>query len=209
MNLRKPLAAAVSVAMILSLTSAATAAEPAKRMKPKARAPLKLAIAGSLAGGGSFAGTLSILRFVAHDDQVVAVGMLSGTVTGAMGNTVATVLRGPVELPVTVNDGVVAPPRLPRPTIERSGPRQSRASEPPLIEPQQGCELVHVELGAVNFDVLGLTVTTLPVAIDLTAGGEGTAVLGHLACTILETANNVLGLVDLLNAVLGLLTSLV
>ena len=74
---------------------------------------------------------------------------------------------------------------------------------------QQVCDVLNIEIQPITIDVLGLQVTTLPVGINVTADGTGTNVLGHLVCTILATVGNVIGLVDLLNALLGLLTGLV
>jgi len=44
-------------------------------------------------------------------------------------------------------------------------------------------------------------VTTLPVSIDLS--GDSASPLGNLTCTILATLNNVVGVVGLLNQLLG------
>lgn len=49
--------------------------------------------------------------------------------------------------------------------------------------------------------------TTQPIGIDLS--GESGGVLGQLICLILETVGNVLGLVGLLNQLLGLLGGLI
>ena len=58
-----------------------------------------------------------------------------------------------------------------------------------------------------DLNVAGLQITTQPIAIDLS--GDSSAPLGNLVCTILETLNNVVGLVGLLNQLLGTLTGLV
>ena len=50
-------------------------------------------------------------------------------------------------------------------------------------------------------------ITTQPISIDLS--GDSSAPLGNLVCTVLETLNNVVGLVGLLNQLLGALTGLV
>ena len=47
---------------------------------------------------------------------------------------------------------------------------------------------------------------TQPISLDIS--GDTAGPLGHLVCTILDTLNNVIGLVDLLNQLLGLLTGL-
>jgi hypothetical protein len=49
-------------------------------------------------------------------------------------------------------------------------------------------------------------VTTQPVVLDIS--GDSAGVLGNLVCTVLDTLNNVVNLVGLLNQILGLLTGL-
>jgi hypothetical protein len=77
-----------------------------------------------------------------------------------------------------------------------------------LVAQQQAtCQALHLEIGAVDLNVAGLQITTQPIAIDLS--GDSSAPLGNLVCTILDTLNNVVGLVGLLNQLLGTLTGLV
>jgi len=125
----------------------------------------------------------------ARDGRVVAIGMVSGSVPGA-----GTTLVGPLALPVEVGPG-----------------SQSAAASPAAAAPQQAaqtCQVLHLALGAVNLNVLGLQVATQPIAIDLSGDSTGTNVLGNLVCTILTTLNNVVGLVNLLNQLLGVLGGL-
>ena len=68
------------------------------------------------------------------------------------------------------------------------------------------CGVLHLELGAVNLNLLGVVVTTMPVTIDV--NGDTAGPLGNLVCAILATLNNVVGLVNLLNSLLGLVTGL-
>jgi hypothetical protein len=68
------------------------------------------------------------------------------------------------------------------------------------------CPVLHIDIGAVNLNVLGLQVTTQPVVLDIS--GDSAGVLGNLVCTVLDTLNNVVNLVGLLNQILGLLTGL-
>ena len=183
MRVEKITASALSIGLLLGATGAAADDETSET--------LPVAISGVVAGGGSFAGTLSIKKFAARDGQVVAVGMLSGSLTNALGAPAGTALVGPIVLPVQVGPGAAA----------------RTAAAAGAVIPQQTCDVLHLEVQPITLDVLGLQVTTLPVGIDIVADPAG--VLGHLICTILETLHNVIGLVDLLNALLGLLTGLV
>jgi len=83
--------------------------------------------------------------------------------------------------------------------------RRRRSSECAAGDDLSGADL---ELGAVNLNVLGLQVATQPISIDVSGVTGGTNVLGSLICTILETVNNVVGLVNLLNQLLGILGGL-
>src|SRR5262249_5231868 len=76
------------------------------------------------------------------------------------------------------------------------------------VSPQQTatCTALDLNLGAVNLNVLGLLVTTQPIAINLS--GDSSAPLGNLVCTALDLLNNVVGLVGILNQILGALTGL-
>jgi hypothetical protein len=194
---RQTLAASALAVGMLSAAASASAAEIRRAQTlAQPRKPLPVAIVGHGAGGGSFAGTLSIQKFAVRDDQLVAVGMVSGTLTGNMGFTMGTTLTGPLALPVTVGPRPVPPPL-------------SIVRREDVVVAQRVCDLLHLEVQPITIDVLGLQVTTLPVSLDVVADATGTNVLGQLVCTILETVGNVLGLVDLLNALLGLLTGLV
>jgi hypothetical protein len=172
----------VSVPIALVLLAAAAVANQSDKQGKGSSAPLQLPIVGN---EGSFTGKVSIQKFEARGGAVVAIGMVSGSV-GAR-----TVLVGPVALPVTLG-----------------GDSQRAAASNSVITQQQAtCQVLHVAIGAVNLDVLGVQVTTAP--IDITLAGDSAGVLGNLVCTILETLNNVVGLVDLLNQLLGVLTGLV
>jgi len=68
------------------------------------------------------------------------------------------------------------------------------------------CGVLHLELGAVDLNLLGVVVATTPVAIDI--NGDTGGPLGNLVCRILATIDNVAGLVNLLNSLLGVVTGL-
>jgi hypothetical protein len=183
MMVRTLTATALSVGFLLSAPGAATAV-------PR-RDTLELAVTGTAAAGASFSGTLHIQHFVARDGQVKAIVLVKGSLTSAAGVPLGTTLSGPHVVAVAVEAGA------------------RRASGERPLQAQQGapCDLLHLEVGAIDLNVLGIQVTTLPVGVDL-SGVEG-GVLGQLVCTILETIGNVVGLVNLLNQLLGLLGGIV
>jgi hypothetical protein len=75
-----------------------------------------------------------------------------------------------------------------------------------MLVQQATCGVLHLELGAINLNLLGVVVTTTPVTIDIS--GDTAGPLGALVCEILNTLQSVVGLVGLLNQLLGLLTGL-
>ena len=177
----------VSIPLAVLLLATAALADRSDKQEKDGSAALQLPIAGSATTGGAFAGTLSIQRFEARGDQVVAIGIVRGAVAG-----VGTGLVGEVVLPVQVGPG-----------------SQGIAAPNGLVAQQQAatCQALHLDIGAVNLNLLGLVVATQPIAIDLS--GDSSAPLGNLVCTTLQTLNNVVGLVGLLNQLLSTVTGLV
>jgi hypothetical protein len=184
------LKASIPIALAL-LATAAVAAPSAGRDAKEPSGSLVVPIAGSATTGAAFAGTLTISRFEASGGQVVAIGMVKGTVAG-----VGTALTGEVSLPVTVG-----------PASQATRASNALVMQQPAQQQQTTCTALDLSIGAVNLNLLGLTVTTQPIAINLS--GDSSAPLGNLVCTILDTLNNVVGLVGLLNQLLGTLTGLV
>jgi hypothetical protein len=144
---------------------------------------------------GTFSGTLSIERFAVRGDGVVAIGMVAGRVFDKSGAPIGSAVIGQMELPVNVGPG---------PSAVTAAPTSSAAVQPQATT----CGVLHLDVGAVNLNLLGLQVATQPVTIDLSAVSGGTDVLGHLICTVLSTLNNVVGLVDVLNNLLGVVGGL-
>ncbi len=183
-----------SIPLAVTMLATAAIADRSDKQASDGSAPLQLPIAGSVTKdsvptGGTFVGTLSIRRFEARSGQVVAIGMVRGTVAGV--ETAGTVLVGEATFPVL------------------AGPASQAAAPNSLVAQQQAatCQALHLDIGSVNLNVLGLVVATQPIAIDLS--GDSSAPLGNLVCTTLQTLNNVVGLVGLLNQLLGTLTGLV
>src|ERR1700730_7723229 len=88
MTIQQLMASTLSMALLLP-AAGAVADDHGKaddHGNESSQAMLQLPIAGMVAaGGGIFTGTLSVQEFVARDGQVMAIGMLSGSVTNAAG----------------------------------------------------------------------------------------------------------------------------
>jgi len=191
MNRNRSAAVAASVGIFLLSSAWAVAQDPEP---PRAR--VRLPIAGTAIGHGkdTFTGTLSIERFAVRGDKIVAIGMVTGRVMDKSGNPRGTAVVGQVEVPVRVGAG-------------SSATAASSAATGVALQ-QASCDVLHLDLGAINLNVLGLQFVTSPITLDLTATSDAGGVLGQLICTALETVGNVIGLVDILNSILGLLTGL-
>jgi hypothetical protein len=191
MTIHRLMASTLSMALVLPAAGAAAEGHGGRNDVKNSRPPLPLSVAGTVAGGGTFEGTLSIQKFVARDGQVMAIAMISGRLTSGAGLPLGTAAAGPIALPVSVTPG---------------GPITTATLPDRAAVAQATCSVLHLELNPVNLNLLGLQVTTMPIVLDV--AGDTAGVLGHLVCTILDTLNNVVGLVDLLNQLLGLLTGL-
>jgi len=150
-------------------------------------ATLIVPLTGTVAGGGTFTGSFSIMRFEARNNALFAVGMVSGAILGPapIGRTG---ISGPLALPVTATSG--------RPLAARGG----------IVLAQATCDVLHLQLGGDTLNLLGLQVALSPVTLDLTGG---TGPLGNLVCQIVGLLNNVAGVVGLLNQLLGVVGGLV
>jgi hypothetical protein len=171
------------VLVFLSLVPAQAAPKP-----KHCPAGLAIPIEAASLDQGSFTGVLEITRFARDGEGIVALGTLTGTLTdenGALTGIVRT-----VSLPVP----------LPAPEAARAGD----------IVIQQTCDILHLTLGPLHLDLLGLIIDLNQVNLDITADPTG-GLLGSLLCAVANLLNGgVLGglldqLVDLLNQILAVL----
>ena len=127
---------------------------------------------------GSFQGVFDITRFVVQNGQLVAVGTLSGVVRDALGNVVGNITNQALRLPVILG--------------------QSTAT----------CEILHLELGPLDLNLLGLVVHLDQVVLDITAVPGAGNLLGNLLCAIaglLDAGGPLEGIARLLNNLLRVL----
>jgi hypothetical protein len=68
-------------------------------------APVTGIFADALGGVGEFSGTLQVTQFVREGVNIVAQGLLTGTLTDSAGNVIGTVTDFAVNLPITGADG--------------------------------------------------------------------------------------------------------
>ena len=155
------------------------AASAQKKVKASPETTFPVSFVGTTtAGAVNFAGTMSIQKFDVQDNQVVAVGSLTGQVTGAV-------------------TGLVENLRVAIPLIDAN---------------QEACEILHLELGPIDLNLLGLVVHVDQIVIDISAQPGPGNLLGNLLCAIaglLDQPGAPLNIIaDLLNSLLDLLVFL-
>jgi hypothetical protein len=158
-------------------------------------ATLGLPVVGTTPEGGRFTGQLIVHRFASRNGQIVAEGMVTGTLVDAAGNAIGTFLIGRVETVLSVRPG------------ESPSPAPAEPGTPPApVVPPSNCGGLHLEFAALALSVQGVIVTTDPISLDSSA--EPGSALGTLLCQILANigdAGDPAQLVGLLNQLLLLL----
>jgi hypothetical protein len=174
-----------------------------------AQSAATLRATGAFQNNGSFAGTLTINRFEQRGGQIVAVGVVQGTLSRA-NRVIGTALAAEVSWPVKVTAGgglVAGHTSAETPQTIHAGWRTGAPSLFRLTRVQaQGCTPLQVTLSATNVDLLGVQVALDPIGVTLN-GAAGTP-LGDLVCAASDLLGNVAGLVTLLNNLLGVVTGL-
>ena len=191
--------ALVAVAACLALAIGAPAASAASNTGglpavTDAGPLVSMDMTGVAKNGKKFNGTYGIYKFVAKDGKVWSVGTLSGK----LGNR--HVKRGNVKMPVQL-------------TGDNTAANAAQAGS---------CTVLHLVLGPVNLNLLGLKVTlggglqaNQPIVLDITAQ-RGGGLLGDLLCGLTDSLGGQLGqigqqlqqLASALNALAGLLGGL-
>jgi hypothetical protein len=179
---------AIALAVVLALVTAVPVAPAAAQSARNDKSGLAVPISGAESTGGTVAGTLLIKEFVRNGDGIDAIGTLTATVTNAgVARTIVTQVAWPVDL---ANSG-----------------SQTAAASGFAIQ-QAVCEILHLELGPLNLDLLGLVVDLNQVVLDITAVPGAGNLLGNLLCAVvglLDGGGALTQITNLLNQILGIL----
>jgi hypothetical protein len=145
-----------------------------------------------------FTGTFTIQRFARSDQGLAAVGIFVANVQESPTSpirTIATQLAVPVVLrgdaAVPVSDDLEAPD-----------------SGPAAIAQAQACSILHLVLGPLDLNLLGLRIQLNQVVLDITAVPGPGNLLGNLLCAItglLDNPSPLARLIALLNQLLDVL----
>ena len=127
---------------------------------------------------GSFAGIFNITNFVVQNGQLVATGTLTGTVRNAAGAIIGTINQA-LTLPVVGGGGSTGT-----------------------------CEILDLQLGPLDLDLLGLVVHLDQINLVITAESGPGKLLGNLLCAVaglLDGTGSLSDLAGLLNRILRIL----
>jgi hypothetical protein len=178
------LAATLSGAALMGAAGPAAAAPPPTAPQAGATAPVSttsvpISGTGTTADGvlATFTGSFDLTKFAVQNGQLVAVGNLTGTLTDALGNSLGSVTNVPITLPV--------------------GGSSTTGT----------CDILHLDLGPLDLDLLGLQVHLDEVVLDITAQSGAGNLLGNLLCSVaglLDSGLSLGSVATLLNQLLGL-----
>jgi len=155
-------------------------------------------VTGHTAKGATFAGRYKVTKFVERNGHLKAVGRLSGTLTKKSGATQAVSERVRMPVNMAATRAANTPSALPTTSSTASTSAVS-------------CDVLHLVLGPLDLDLLGLVVHLDKVVLDITAVPGAGALLGNLLCAVVGLLDGTgIGglsgiLTNLLNAILGIL----
>ena len=81
----------------------------------------------------------------------------------------------------------------------------ARTVSMPAAVTQATCQILHLDLGPLSLDLLGLQINLSRIVLDITAESGAGNLLGNLLCAVVNLLNNPSGLADLLNKILAAL----
>ena len=151
------------------------------------KSPLQdIPITGTIVGGGTFNGTLDIVSFGpnATNTGLVATGLVSGVLHTPTGNQTVT-KELVTDIPVTLGGAGNAP-----------------------TAPNATCEILHLSIGPIDLDLLGLVVHVDEINITIDAQSGPGNLLGNLLCAVAHLLDGN-PLQDVLNQVVGLLNRII
>ena len=185
----------MTLLMAMAVNSEAKEQDKDKDKDKDRQTPMSIPVTGTFPTG-TFNGTFDLSRFALDEKKnLVAVGVLKGTVTQA-GKNLGTVVQ-------TLSIPVTDPPR----TLSTPLTDQVQTLSIPEADQQQlTCPILHLNLGPLDLNLLGLLVHLDIVVLDLSAEPGAGNLLGNLLCAVVGLLNGpAQGLVNTLNQILGAL----
>jgi hypothetical protein len=143
-------------------------------------------------------GIFTLQRFVNDDGTVKAIGVVTGTFTN--GTQSVSIVRN-VALPVTLTQSAAAAAAAELNDALESGPSDGRDA----VVAQLACPILHLDLGPLDLNILGLDIELSRVILDIVAESGAGNLLGNLLCAVVNLLNSPGPLANLLNQILALL----
>jgi hypothetical protein len=176
-------AAAFAAALIVPVAADAQTSAPA----PITATSLShIPVSGKTNSGKTFTGHYTVTQFITRNGKTYAVGTLVGNVAGRH------ISRSNVAIPASVQQSTIP------------GMAKSAAVN---------CPILHLVLGPLNLNLLGLHVTLNQVVLDITAIPGAGNLLGNLLCSVSNLLNGtplsglspqeLSGLLNIVNQLLG------
>ena len=75
----------------------------------------------------------------------------------------------------------------------------------PVTVGQTSCQILHLDIGPISLNLLGLQINLSEIVLDITAQGGSGNLLGNLLCAVANLLNNPSQLVNLFNQILAAL----
>lgn len=191
-------AAAAVCAVTIAVPASTAASAPARSSAAvshaaSARGGYASHVVGTFGKYGKVTGHFKPLRSFVRNGKTVVQGDLTATLRRSNGQLVGRATRHDVVLPVNA----------PGAHTQRTAMAAQAAS----------CTLLHLVLGPLDLNLLGLAVHLNRVVLDITANSGPGNLLGNLLCAVAHlldntspTLTNLLQLSSLLNRIIGLLT---
>ena len=191
-------AAAAACVVAIAVPASTAAQTPARAHAAVARAAspsggYSTHVVGSFGKYGKVTGHFKPLRSFVRNGETVVQGDLTATLRRSNGQLVGHAMRHDVVLPV----------KAPGAATHRSAMAAQAAA----------CNVLHLVLGPLNLNLLGLAVHLNRVVLDITANSGPGNLLGNLLCAVAHLLDNtspnltnLLQLSNLLNRIIGLLT---
>lgn len=145
-------------------------------------------------GTGTFTGQFALVEFASDNSQLVAKGFVSGILTDSHGKVLGSVFRD-VSIPVAASNDAAS-----------TGGRTASLS----VVATATCPILHLDLGPLSLNLLGLVVNLNEVVLDISAQSGPGNLLGNLLCAVTNLLNGTStnALANLLNQIVQAVTNL-
>jgi len=148
----------------------------------------EIPITGAIETGGTFRGTLDIVSFTEDNGQVVANGLLNGTLRDADGRRIGNVQNVlatgfPVDLGHSGQASAAAPAQSSK-QGSVAAPQQTSTPTPTRTPGAASCRILTLDLGPLDLNLLGLRVQLNAIHLRVTAEPGPGNLLGNLLCAV-------------------------